>query len=376
MLAERVRHRDAEPAGHVVVAGAGRAHRLVLRAGRAVAFRSGRGDAHQRLHHLGDLRARRGGNSGGGPASSTARSPASVSLARCPLVVWALTPACQASSPAVSALPPISAERMLARAGSPISEATSAMVLAEAMSLGKDSRFSGRNTSVAAETSHDCAGYKRAVIPVTASAATMTTVEHAQDRPRPARRPRDALGRLLHLHQDRRRDDPAADVHRGADPDRRWAALLAVIRGARAETADGSRDMEALPVPGRAQQRHPVHADRLGGADRGCRSRGDPEFVDADLHLPADSPDRPSRGGDLAQIVRRHRRDGRHLPDHRLRGVRGYRPRIAGPVGGDRRDDQLCGSGDFREGVQGPRSDDAGCRFADLRRGAADPLQA
>ena len=69
--------------------------------------------------------------SDGGPAGRPRRAAPPASFARCPLVVCALTPACQASSPAVKARPSIRARRIFARAGLPIRAPACAKVLPE-----------------------------------------------------------------------------------------------------------------------------------------------------------------------------------------------------------------------------------------------------
>src|SRR5215831_3180376 len=55
--------------------------------------------------------------------------------------------------------------------------------------------------------------------------------------------------------------------------------------GARHSRAARRGDMAAVHVPSAAQQRGPVHVDRLGGKDRRGGSRHDPVLDFADLHL-------------------------------------------------------------------------------------------
>ena len=106
-------------------------------------------------------------------------------------------------------------------------------------------------------------------------------------RARAAAAARDAVGRVVHVHQGRRRDDPAGDVHRGAHDDR-GASCCWPSCAIAASRCRRIRALAPLPVPGVPQQRVPVHADRVGRADGGRGPRDDPQFVGADLHVPPD----------------------------------------------------------------------------------------
>src|SRR5260370_24283746 len=72
----------------------------------------------------------------------------------------------------------------------------------------------------------------------------------------------DAVGRVLYLHQARRRNYPTDHVDRGAHLDCGIAAACDHA-GARAAAAEGCRGLAALFVSGLPQQRAPVDADSL-----------------------------------------------------------------------------------------------------------------
>jgi hypothetical protein len=178
----------------------------------------------------------------------------------------------------------------------------------------------------------------------------------------------DVVGRLLHPHQARRCNDPSDHADRRAGIDReRLIVVHHVLPGFAA--FGRCRNLASLPVSGRPQQRDPVDVDRLGRTF--CRRRaGDhSQFHFADLHVFPDPRNCPPAGPRLSKIVRRCRRDGRHLPDHRRPGVR--RPGRAAHCA-----DRHCGGDDLlrrrrrlQPRVQRARSDGARGGLAALRRG-------
>ena len=150
--------------------------------------------------------------------------------------------------------------------------------------------------------------------------------------------------------------------------------LLVIMRCARREDADRCRDLAALPVSGRPEQRHPLDHGRLGRAHARCGAGDHPQFDRADLHVFPDA------------AVTRHEA----LTSRKLIGV------VAGMVGIclivgvqalaglgraiDGADRHAAGRGllrgccDLRPRLQGPRSDGAGGRLAVVRRGDPDPV--
>src|SRR5215471_16638423 len=90
-----------------------------------------------------------------------------------------------------------------------------------------------------------------------------------------------------------------------------------LIGGALHSRAARRGDMAAVHVPSAAQQRGPVHVDRLGGKDRRGGSRHDPVLDFADLHLSHHLRDYPPRAGDIHQAVRCRYRNCRHQLDRR-----------------------------------------------------------
>ena len=131
---------------------------------------------------------------------------------------------------------------------------------------------------------------------------------------------RDALGRVLHLHQDRGRDHPADH------PDRRAHAIAGVLllaimrwRGVRmpADAATWRRFLFQACLNSVIPWTMIAWGERSLDAGR-CDH---PQFDVADIHLFPDARRHAPRGADLAKAVRRGRRHGRHLPDRRRAGA-------------------------------------------------------
>src|SRR6266436_912596 len=183
-----------------------------------------------------------------------------------------------------------------------------------------------------------------------------------------------ALGLFLCLHQARRGDDPAGDIHRGAHGDcRRTASFYLAVPWS--WLAPRGPVLAPLLRPGPAQQRRSLHSHRLGGVPRRFRPGGDPEFDDADLHLPAWGTPCASGEADAAPALRRHHRTCRRRPHHRDAGL--WRLGRCGDSTARHRDgnDLLCGRGLVRAPVPWPRPHDAGGGIPHRWYPAADPAQ-
>ena len=126
LLLHAVEHLHAEIAGEMIVADPRAAQRRILRPGAHAHVAGARGEALEALEHAGDIGVGEAIIAVAALLFRSIRPPAS-SFARCELAVCGVMPASCASSLAVSARPVISAVSMLARAGSPTSEATMAI---------------------------------------------------------------------------------------------------------------------------------------------------------------------------------------------------------------------------------------------------------